>query len=521
MSSPSLPGDDKVEGTLPVPSPASGTRSVPTTDPIAAQIEAEIADHLATSAERLTAAGTPTDEAQRQTRKKFGDVAAIGRRCWWIQQGDALMFRGAIVSLIVILCVVLAITTIGSWQSQSRMADQMNALSQQLKALAERPEPTPAVNKPAELKGKLFINSPDQPAKGAEVIIARVDDGEIVRRVTTSATGEFQSGPLPAGDYTVLSKLLPPRTDQPHGVQSAPIFVYPGLDTPPVELDVAFQFGRLQFEPSRALPKLDVAGKCTIESRLFVRVLTNYRRQFAWTPKSDLPPSWPAYVRFLSAPQDSRRESSSHWFWDILSHEDLADPSATLLMDARGELPEGQAMVAAALLIDVLPTDYQIKPIIFKDYTLGVQQARNAWDRAESILPYGPFESGQVSAASPTDDFLWATRARGKTWLEHLRGGPDKDNPLLPDPLPMRSPLYLPDAATVPIQRGQWTRLRVEIPDNLETQIRDLVEATPDPANFETALPGLPLFTELKLTAVGSQPLPKTTTVTPRPRVPQ
>jgi hypothetical protein len=501
MSSSSLPGDRE--------------RPAAPVDPVAAQIEAEFADHLATSTERLTSQGASPGEAGRRSQEKFGDAAAIGRRCWWIQQGDALMFRVAVVSLIVVLCLALAITTLGSWQSQSRMADQMNALSQQLKALAERPEPAPAVTKPAELKGKLFVNSADRPAAGAEVLIARVDDGEIVRRVTTDARGEFQSGPLPAGDYSVLSKLQPKRTHEPFGVQSAPVYVYPGVDMPPVELDVAFHYGRLQFEPSRPLPKLEVAAKYTIESRLFVRVFTKYRRWHAWTPSFELPPSWPAYVRFLSAPKSASDERPRDWFWDILSDEDLADPSGTLLMDARGELPEGQAIVAAALLIDMLPSDYQIKPIVFavnpgKNFSQSLIDAAQQWRRAQqSVFGYGPFAEDQASLATPNDDFMWATRARSTTWLEHLRGGPDKNKPLLPDPLPLRSPLYLPDAATVPIQRGQLTRLRVEIPEGLETQIRELVDATPDPANFEAALPGLPLFTELKVVTAGSQPLPK------------
>ena len=150
MSSPSLPGDRD--------QPATGV------DPVAAQIEAEIADHLATSAEQLAASGLAPADARQQTQDKFGDVAAIGRRCWWIKQGDSLMFRGAIIGLIVVLCLALAATTIGSWQSQTRMADQMAALSEQLKALAERPAPAPVVPAPLEVKGQLYLGSPDQPA---------------------------------------------------------------------------------------------------------------------------------------------------------------------------------------------------------------------------------------------------------------------------------------------------------------------------------------------------------------------
>src|SRR5438552_17450825 len=107
-------------------------------DPIAAQIEVEIADHLATAVERLKAQGLPSAEAQRTSQQKFGDTAAISRRCYWIKQGDALMFRTAVILLLSILCLALGATVFSSWRSQRQTADQMAALAEQLKALAEQ-----------------------------------------------------------------------------------------------------------------------------------------------------------------------------------------------------------------------------------------------------------------------------------------------------------------------------------------------------------------------------------------------
>src|SRR5438874_7772266 len=97
------PGDKRVVGTLRVPSgeippppgeggerssPGEGVNhSVPqldSTDPIAAEIQAEISDHLATAAEQLESQGIATADALQKSKQKFGDTVAIGRRCYWI-----------------------------------------------------------------------------------------------------------------------------------------------------------------------------------------------------------------------------------------------------------------------------------------------------------------------------------------------------------------------------------------------------------------------------------------------------
>src|SRR5258707_15214770 len=110
MSSPSLLGDRDA------PAPA---------DPLATEIEAEIADHLATAAERLEAHGVSSRDDRQKSQDRFGDAIVIGRRCYWIKQGDTLMFRGALLILLTVLSIGLAIAVLVSWQSQSGMAEQM------------------------------------------------------------------------------------------------------------------------------------------------------------------------------------------------------------------------------------------------------------------------------------------------------------------------------------------------------------------------------------------------------------
>jgi hypothetical protein len=75
----------------------------------------------------------------------------------------------------------------------------------------------------------------------------------------------------------------------------------------------------------------------------------------------------------------------------------------------------------------------------------------------------------------------------------------------------------------VPIVRGQFTKVRVEIPADIETRIRELVDSLPDPDKFEAALPPLrsqysrpaappplesPFLTLAQVSVVGTQPLP-------------
>ena len=426
------------------------------------------------------------------------------------------MVRGALIGLIVALGLALIVVTIGGWQAQSRTAIQMNLLSEQLKALAERPPPAAPAVQPLEVSGRVFTGSPEQPVAGAEVSISRVEDGEIVRRVTAGPGGAFHTGPLTAGDYTLHAKLQSVAWAQPHAIQSAPVYVYPGVEIPPVDLDVAWHFGRIQIEPSRPLPKVEVEGKYTIESRLFVKVYTHYRRQYSWTVAFDTPPAWPTYVGYIQGPQAPRDEQGGSWFYEILSADDLTQPDGTVFFKPRGELPEGKAFVVAVVLADVLPIGYEAKPIaidLSNGPTPAIVAASNAWRTAGSSINWfnGP-ESWQGAGPNhASDDFVWLTRGRGFTWLEHLRGGPKPEKPLPPQVLPLVQEFGAnsPGGTAVPITRGQVTRVRIEIPSDIEAKIQELVDSKPSADEFEAYLKpdGSPFFIEAKITVAGSRPL--------------
>ena len=102
-------------------------------------------------------------------------------------------------------------------------------------------------------------------------------------------------------------------------------------------------------------------------------------------------------------------------------------------------------------------------------------------------------------------------------------GGPQPDTPPYPDVHAVYSRNDLPAGTTVPITRGQVTKVRVEIPPDIETRIRELVDSAPDPDKFEAALAPLrfeysratappplesPFLTLANVSVVGAQPLP-------------
>src|SRR4051812_20674366 len=98
------PGE-KVVGT----GASSQRAGLPSPDSIAAEIQAEIDDPLATTAEQLRSQGLARAEAQQKSQEKFGDARAFPRRCYWIKQGDVLMFRSAVIVLLSLVCLALGL----------------------------------------------------------------------------------------------------------------------------------------------------------------------------------------------------------------------------------------------------------------------------------------------------------------------------------------------------------------------------------------------------------------------------
>jgi type II secretory pathway pseudopilin PulG len=474
------PGDKKVAGTLRVPSPSTPLPSGQGgDDPVANQIEAEIADHLATSAEQLEAQGAHSDDARRISQEKFGDPAAIGRRCYWIKQGDYLMFRTAVILLLTVVCLVLALAVFSSWRSQRQTAEQMVMLAEQLKAIAEQqrtasttgasPEP-----KPLEITGNVFVGTPDKPAANTEVMICRVSDGEVIRRLTTASDGTFQSGPLTAGDYTLLAKVarLPWGA---FGLQTTPIYVYPGgVPNSHATIDIVYSSGRIGAKLSRPLPKLKVDGKYIIESRLYVAAMSSSAQLSRWTAARPTPDRWPIYIEdpesALSDPRDpSMYLRKAH---SVLANEDFNE-SPAIEFGGLSQLPAGSWSVVAAVVADVIPE--------------GIDLDKTAWRpwMGQNWVLFGTMGDLWNRKLNPTD-----------VRTEKIRFSLQAINPgwVL--------------TTNVNVLDGQLTLLEVEVPDDVESRIQQLVETVTDPAEYvQIVNKEGPFIRPAKVTVLGTEPL--------------
>ena len=102
-----------------------------------AEIDAEIVDHLCSAAEDLVRRGRSQEEAEAASRQRFGDVAWVRRKCWWIQQGELTMFRWLAIGLMSTLIVAVLALAAGGWRVQTALADRIAALTDELASMHE------------------------------------------------------------------------------------------------------------------------------------------------------------------------------------------------------------------------------------------------------------------------------------------------------------------------------------------------------------------------------------------------
>jgi hypothetical protein len=455
----------------------------------------------------------------------------------------------------------------------------MAALAEQLKLLAEQqraaPMPTPSVEpKPLEITGKVFIGSPDKPAANASLTLIDLKDASRIRSFRADKEGNFNSGPLGGGDYALLTDTSEklPEGGSPWSVQSAPIAAYPGVVIPPQQIDIEHRFGRLTLETTHPLPHLRVEGRYMIESRLLVRVSCPQDRQEKWTRNIRQPKAWPIYVANHSwgktaperggftrqnGPNDAERN-----FYALLSQEDLAaELQGTIFRDTAGRFGPGEVAITAAIITDVLPTDYQrpsidalIKSVsrstrrggseppvnrdirflnassVWNNTRMELRKAQNSGPDRDNTIPTGSaYEqySQSQTGYDGDDEFYWLTKGLGDIWLDHLRGLNVSE--ITPYPHVV-SPtwLNLDRNAGVPIEAGKQTRLQIDVPADLQATIQELVEANdgqrfsqvtlggdhPDPRSQKVmpprtpeSRPDSPLFRSAKITVVGTEPL--------------
>ena len=95
------------------------------------QLAAEIADHLAAAAGDFIRRGEAEDQAATLALARFGDVARVKRQCWWIHNGEEVMFRTVGIGLLSLLTIGVAVVGFGGWQLQRNLASRTEQLSEQ------------------------------------------------------------------------------------------------------------------------------------------------------------------------------------------------------------------------------------------------------------------------------------------------------------------------------------------------------------------------------------------------------
>lgn len=243
-------------------------------------IEAEIADHLASAAAEIVGAGCSALDAEQRARERFGNVAAIRRKCWWIQQGDQIMWRWFGIGLFLALVTAIAAVGIGGWKVQVAMADRLDRLTDEL-AFIHRGQEAMLARQPAEtvpeIRGSAYLGDPSRPAANAELQIWNATELKLFRRVRTDGSGRFRSHSIPPGDYFVLASLLGADGKEPystyplpqivaHQVQSSPLYAYAGDELPDLSLDLLFRFGQLSLEI--IAPEIEPTGTEWLDSAL-------------------------------------------------------------------------------------------------------------------------------------------------------------------------------------------------------------------------------------------------------------
>lgn len=294
----------------PLPDPAGGhsdaarpgywPQSRPDSLETRAEIDAEIADHLASAAGEAARQGMPPDAATENALRRFGDVAAIRRKCWWIQQGDQIMLRVVAGGLFLTLLIAIVALGLGGWRAQTALADRLDRLTNELTTLGETQKALldqQARKQPPEIRGRAYLGGPSQPAADVEIQIWNASEMKIFRRVRTDADGRFRSNTLPPGDYFVLAPLVGERNfllTKPNGpemtyaylTQSEPLYLYAGSETAEVSLDVKFYQGQISIEFRRPELEWKFDPDKRPEFRLTTRVLPRSQHTVPYNPNA-------------------------------------------------------------------------------------------------------------------------------------------------------------------------------------------------------------------------------------------
>jgi hypothetical protein len=206
---PSTPPFKTIDAASP---PAAGALAPISPSNLDSDITDELTDHLSLAARDLQLAGHTSDEAQQLAHQRFGDIASIRRRLWWIHQGDELMLRTALAIVCVVLVIAVAALGIGNWRMSRTIDDLHSTLvtmnENQQKLTDSQQKIIQNVNRPLTIAGRLYFGDPAKPVGGARIDLYSFPDGRLIDEFASDFAGRFETKPLPAGKYYLIAPLL-------------------------------------------------------------------------------------------------------------------------------------------------------------------------------------------------------------------------------------------------------------------------------------------------------------------------
>ncbi|HVW01265.1 MAG TPA: hypothetical protein VHB77_13025, partial [Planctomycetaceae bacterium] len=180
------------------------------------------------------------------------------------------------------------------FQASRRLTREIDQLTGRI---AELQPAAPPRAQTAGFRGRVLLG--DGPFKAGPVQIWRVGELRPFRTVVASETGEFESGPIPEGDYyTVVGQATaagewagPPTREQPARpwrlVQSRTFTVAQGFQTPPVTLDALYRPGSIEFDLAAPVESEIKAGGATIHLSLHVGICPRETRVLPVDPRDE------------------------------------------------------------------------------------------------------------------------------------------------------------------------------------------------------------------------------------------
>jgi hypothetical protein len=272
------------------------------------------------------------------------------------------------------------------------------------------------------------------------------------------------------------------------GIQTEPLYLYPGMPNRDAHIDATYRAGRIAVQLSRPLPSLEIAGKYKLDSRLYLAASTTQMQSGRWTTAQPIPARWPIYITLpeRQPPVPSRGSSARS---AVLSNTELGVDSGPVKLSGLEDLAGGPCSLVAAVFADVLPADFAV--VSHRPLALGPGKLVVDWMSHDYVLqqPMGAVWMAKLRNMSQPDNSM----PRG------FRGEGGGGNDLF------RQTQFVQHAT---IEERATTRLRIEIPHDIESRIQRLIETVTDSNEFlRTVQEDNPFIRQAKITVLGIEPL--------------